>query len=388
MSSFKRECLRMLPGPTNVPLRVLQALSKPVIGHRGPEFHELYKRIIENVKYVFQTENDVFVLTCSGTGGVECAVSNIVGDGDKVIIPVQGVFSDRLRIAIERYGGVPVPIEINWRKGIVAEQVKTALDENPDAKAVAIVYNETSTGVTNRCLEEVGKICKERDKLFLVDAISILGGDDLPVDKWNIDICVTGSQKCLACPPGLALISVSERAWEVIKENKKKTYYFDLELCKDFLERKIETPFTPVLPLFYALDEALQIIREEGLERRIRRHKVCAKAMYSAIEAMKLKLFAEREFRSNTVVAVENPQNISDADIRRIMREKYGILIAGGMGKLHGTMFRIGVMGIVTEREVLTTVRCLEETLISLGYDLKPGTGVSAAIDIFEKEPY
>jgi len=305
-----------------------------------------------------------------------------------VIIPIQGVFSDRLRIAIERYGGIPIPIEVDWRRGVVTEQVKEALDKNPDAKAVAIVYNETSTGVTNRCLEEVGKICKERDKLFLVDAISILGGDYLPVDKWNIDICVTGSQKCLACPPGLALISVSKRAWEVIKENKKGTYYFDLELCKDFLERKMETPFTPVLPLFYALDEALQIIREEGLEKRIKRHKICADAMYSAIEAMKLKLFADKEFRSNTVVAVENPQNISDADIRRIMREKYRVLIAGGMGKLHGTMFRIGVMGIVTEREILTTIRCLEKTLISLGYDLKSGVGVSAAMNIFEREPY
>jgi aspartate aminotransferase-like enzyme len=375
----------MLPGPTNVPPRVMRAMLKPIINHRDVEFKDMYRRIIENSKYVFQTKNDIFVLSSSGTGGVECAIANVVSNGDKIIVPVNGVFSQRVKETVECFGGKPIEIPVEWGKAVTVEQIKKAMDKEKDIKAIAIVYNETSTGVTTRILNEVGKICKEKDVLFIVDAISILGGDYLPVDEWNIDICITGSQKCLMCPPGLALISVSEKAWSIIEKTTKNKYYFDLNKYREFQE-KFETPFTPVLPLFYALDEALQMIKEEGLEARFKRHRVCAQAFYEGIKALGLKLFAEESCRSNVVIAINNPDNISDKSIREIMREKYRIAIAGGMGKLKGTMFRVGVMGTVSRSEILFTLSALELTLAELGHKFKLGDAISAAKEVFSKE--
>ncbi|MEM3506955.1 MAG: alanine--glyoxylate aminotransferase family protein [Candidatus Bathyarchaeia archaeon] len=377
--------LIMLPGPTNVPPRVMRAMLKPIINHRDVEFREMYKRIIENSKYVFQTKSDIFVLSSSGTGGVECAIANIVSNGDKIIVPVNGVFSQRVKETIECFGGKPIEILVEWGKAVTVEQIKEAIEKEKDVRAVAIVYNETSTGVTTRILNEVGKICKENDILFIVDAISILGGDYLPVDDWNVDICIAGSQKCLMCPPGLALISVSEKAWSIIEKTTKKKYYFDLNKYREFQE-KYETPFTPVLPLFYALDEALQMIKEEGLEARFKRHRVCAQAFYEGIKALELKPFADESCRSNVVIAINNPSNISDKDIREIMRKKYKIAIAGGMGKLKGTMFRVGVMGTVSSSEILFTLSALELTLSELGYRLKLGDATLAAKEVFSKE--
>ncbi len=358
--------LIMLPGPTNVPDRVINAMTRPIINHRGPEFRELYDNLLEKLKYAFQTENDVFVLTSSGTGAVECAIGNIVSPGDKIAVPVNGVFSQRLKEKIEVFGGVPIEIPIEWGKAASPEQIAGAVAEQ-EVKAIAVVYNETSTGATMRGLDEVGKIAAEHDLLFIVDAISILGGDELPVDRWNIDICITGSQKCLACPPGLSMISVSDRAWEVIERTKSRTYYFNLLKIREFHERK-ETPFTPALPLWFALDEALSMLMEEGLEARIKRHERCARAFYGAIKELGLELFADERWLSNTVIAVKNPQGIADKDIRAIMREKYGVVIAGGMGKLKGAMFRIGNMGVVSEREVAATMSALRGALSELGY--------------------
>lgn len=358
--------LLMIPGPTNVPERVMRALAKPIISHRGPEFHEFYSGLIEKVRYTFQTKNDVFILTSSGTGGVECAISNVLSPGDGVLVPVNGVFSQRLKEKVEIVGAAPIEVPVEWRQAATAEQVAAAA-EGQELKAIAVVYNETSTGVTMRDLKEVGKIAREHDALFIVDAISILGGDELPVDDWGIDLCVTGSQKCLACPPGLALISVSKRAWRVIEEARSRAYYFELSKMREF-QKRLETPFTPTLSLFFALDEALTIIQEEGLKNRIERHRKCAKDFYEGIQGMGLKPFADGRWRSNTVIAVKNPPGIEDKRLRELMRERYGVVIAGGMGKLKGTMFRIGNMGIVSKREVSATIDALEGALKELGY--------------------
>jgi len=371
-------CLIMVPGPTNVPDRVMRAMIKPVISHRGPEFRALYRDIIENAKYLFQTEGDVFVLTASGTGGVECAISNVVNPGDKVVIPVFGLFSERMRDKIIRRGGEVTEISLSWGHAPKAEQIEQIVEEEKNIKAIAVVYNETSTGVTVRDLPKIGKIAKEKDILFIVDAISILGGEQLPVDKWNVDICVTGSQKCLACPPGLALISVSEKAWEEI-EKASRPFYFDLVSMKRFSERD-ETPFTPAVPLFFALDEALKMIREERLEKRFERHRICSEAFYDAVEAMGLNpLPATKESRSRTVIAVKKPPNVNNAEVRRIMRERHKVVIAGGAGKLKEEIFRIGSMGIISETEVILTVKALEDALIDSGFSIKAGAGVEAA---------
>ena len=376
--------LIMLPGPTNIPTRVANAMLRPMINHRGPEFRELHSRIIDNAKYVFGTKNDLFVLTASGTGGVECGVRNICSPGSKIIVPVNGVFSQRFREAVKLLGGDGVEIPVEWGNAVTIGQVEDALKKNSATTAVAIIYNETSTGVTTPDLKQIGEVCHKHGALFLVDAISIQGGVPLPVDEWAVDICITGSQKCLMTPPGLALISVSQKAWEVIR-NTPRSYYFDLQLCKQFWDENKETPYTPAVTLFFALDEALQMIREEGLEKRFKRHATCANAMYAAAEAMGLEVFARREVRSTTVLAIKYPGGIDDKTFRSTLNKKYRVVVAGGMGKTKGHLFRIGVMGSVSEFEILATATAVESALIEHGHKLKPGEGAAAARAVFAK---
>lgn len=356
--------LLMIPGPTNVPERVMQALAKPIINHRGPEFHEFYAGLIEKAKRIFQTKGDVFVLSCSGTGGVECALSNVISPGDEVLVPVNGVFSQRLKQKVERLGGGVVEVKAELGKAATPEQIEAAA-EGRKLRAIAVVYNETSTGATARGLKEVGEIARARGALFLVDAISILGGDELPVDEWGVDLCITGSQKCLACPPGLALVSVSERAWRVIEQAQRRAYYFDLLEMREF-QKRLETPFTPALPLYFALDAALELIEEEGLKARIRRHRECARAFYSGLEGLGLEPFAAKPWRSNTVISIKNPPGVEGRELRELMREKYGVVIAGGMGELKEKILRIGNMGIINQSLVSRTLEALKGALREL----------------------
>ncbi len=376
--------LIMLPGPTNIPTRVANAMLRPMINHRGTEFRELHSRIIDNAKYVFGTKNDLFVLTASGTGGVECGVRNICSPGSKIIVPVNGVFSQRFREAVKLLGGDGVEIPVEWGNAVTIGQVEDALKKNPTTTAVAIIYNETSTGVTTPGLKQIGEVCHKHGALFLVDAISIQGGVPLPVDEWGVDICITGSQKCLMTPPGLALVSVSQKAWDVIR-NTPRSYYFDLQLCKQFWEENKETPYTPAVTLFFALDEALQMIREEGLEKRFKRHATCANAMYAAVEAMGLEVYARKEVRSTTVLAIKYPGGIDDKTFRSTLNKKYRVVVAGGMGKTKGHLFRIGVMGSVSEFEILATATAVESVLIEQGHKLKPGEGAAATRAVFAK---
>jgi len=359
-------------------------MAKPVINHRGPEFRELYARILDNLRFVFETKGAVFVLTASGTGGIECAIRNILSNGDKVAVPVNGVFSGRLGRAVTAFGGKGIEIPIEWGTAITPAQVEDLFTKEKDIKAFAVVYNETSTGTTTRNLKEIGKICHDHGALFLVDAISILGGDELPVDDWGVDICVAGSQKCLMTPPGLVLLSVSERAWKVI-ERARRSYYFDLLEYREFL-KNYETPYTPAMTLFYALDEALIMIKEEGLRPRYNRHEICANALYEGLEALGFGIFAKPEFRSQTVVAAKYLTNMDDKKFRELLREQYHVVVAGGMGKLKGTMFRVGVMGMVSRFEILTTLSAIESTLVDLGQKLEYGAGARAARDIFAKQ--
>jgi aspartate aminotransferase-like enzyme len=375
--------LIMLPGPTNVPDQVMRAMLKPIINHRGPEFSALYESAIQNLKYVFQSKQDAFVLTSSGTGAVECAVGNVVNPGDKVVIPVFGAFSERLKEKVARHGGRPIEVPLKWGEAPRAEQIEQVTKKEKNAKAVAVVYNETSTGVTVRDLAAIGEVAEEKDLLLLVDAISILGGDTLPVDKWSIDLCVSGSQKCLACPPGLAVISVSEKAWRRIEKTSVRPYYFDLVLAREHGVRK-ETPFTPALPLFYALDEALRIIREEGLENRFKRHAQCAEAFYAAFEALNIRPYPSRGVRSNTVIALNVPSGVEGAKVRQIMKSRYKIEISGGIGRIKDLILRIGCMGIVSEAETVATIGALENALNNLNLKVKTGVGVEAARQVFQ----
>jgi len=372
----------MLPGPTNIPDRVTRAMTKPLISHRGPEFAALYDSITEGLKYTYQTKQDVFVLTSSGTGAVECSISNILNPGDKVVVPVFGLFSERIKEKVTLHGGQAVEVPVAWGDVPTAEQIAEAVEKEKGVKAIAVVYNETSTGATVRDLQKIGEIAKENDLILVVDAISILGGDHLPVDDWGVDICVTGSQKCLACPPGLATISVSEKAWETMRKTRARPYYFDLVRIREHHSRK-ETPFTPALHLYYALDEALKVIKEEGLENRFKRHATCAKAFYTALEAMRLKPYPKKEARSNTVIAINVPAGVDGAKVMEAMKERYKVVIAGGLGKITKLIFRVGCMGTVSEAEILTTVNAFENALADLKYPVKIGAGVEAARRVF-----
>ncbi|MEM3127810.1 MAG: alanine--glyoxylate aminotransferase family protein [Nitrososphaerales archaeon] len=364
---FPPNYLVMLPGPTNVPHRVMQAMTAPVINHRAEDFWKLHKKIQEKTKQVFQTENDVVVLTASGTGGVEASVVNLVRKGDKVIIPVNGEFSSRLADLIDILGGQTIRVKSPYGEIASFEEIKEAFEKNKDVKALYVVYNETSTGTRITWLDRAGDLSSKYGAYFVVDAVSNLGGDELPVDKWNVDICVTASQKALAAPPGLAPISVSARAKKFMTDNPPQTLYFNLPRYFKYYNDRVETPFTPSLPLYFAFDEALDIVIEEGMDARINRHKKCAEAFYDALTAMGFTLFAKSDAKSRTVIALNYRDGIDDKKFRTLIANNFKVLLAGGFGELKGKLFRIGSMGEVNKYHVMRTLSAISSALAIMG---------------------
>jgi aspartate aminotransferase-like enzyme len=363
---YPKRKLIMLPGPTNVPDRVMAAMIKPVINHRGETFTTLLKEVTEKSKQLFQTTESPLVLNASGTGGVEAAVWNIVRTGDKVLVPVFGEFSTRLAEAVELAGGVAIRVTSDYGTVPALDAIEDAARATPDLKAIYLVHNETSTGCAVPYVERLGRFASERGVFYVVDAISSLGGYAIPVDSWGVDVCVTGSQKCLAAPPGLALLSLSKKAKDFIRKSPPKVRYFDLARQLDFLSRG-ETPFTPAIPLYYALDEALDMLIEEGLERRVERHARHARTFYDSLGAMGLSAFADPRVRSNTVVAGLYPDGIDEKQFRKRMNEEHDIIIGAGFGALKSKMFRIGNMGEVNASHVNRTTAAMALTLTKFG---------------------
>ncbi|HZD36915.1 MAG TPA: alanine--glyoxylate aminotransferase family protein [Nitrososphaeraceae archaeon] len=361
------EYLVMLPGPTNVPDRVMNAMLSPIINHRSDDFRTLYRDVVDKTQRVFQTSNDVIVLTASGTGAVEASVINIVKKNDKIIIPVNGEFGGRLADLIENWGGSSIRINAKFGENPPLSQIEDAFETNKDTKALYAVYNETSTGTTLRYLEKLGEICSRYGSLFIVDAVSILGGDELPVDRWGIDVCVTATQKALAAPPGLAPISISPRAKKQMLESPPPTQYFNLKRYFKYFVESGETPFTPALPLLSAYQEALRIVLEEGLERRVERHKRCANAFYTGLSELGFTPFAHPEARSNVVIAFNYMPGIEDKTFRKMLGEHFRVLVAGGFGELKGKVFRIGSMGEVDRYHVVRTLSSIALTLKMMG---------------------
>jgi len=377
------ETLLMIPGPTKVAPRVLKAMSDAVMNHRSAEFAEILTEVNEMMSEIFQTENPSYTITGSGTAAMEAAVGNILNKGDKILNIVGGKFGERFLQIAEATGGAPVRLDVEWGTAVNPEDVKNILDEDDKIKAVTIVHNETSTGVASP-IEEVGKLVKDYNALYVVDTVSSLGGDDVSVDDYNIDICVTGSQKCLAAPPGMAAITVSDDAWNVIDEVGSNSYYLDIRKYKKYAGHKpSETPYTPSVSLMYAMREALNMVMEEGLEARIKRHQLAATATRNGIKAIGLELFADEEVSSTTVTAIKMPEGITDKDMRGTMRDKYGIVLAGGQDHLKGNVFRIGHMGNVNYRDLVVTMSALEMTLKGLGLDVCLGDGVAAVEEAY-----
>jgi aspartate aminotransferase-like enzyme len=367
------EYLVMLPGPTNVPNRVMNAMLAPIINHRSEDFRNLYKSIIEKTQKLFQTESDIVLLSSSGTGAVEASVVNLIKKGDKVVIPVNGEFSTRLADLIDSWGGQAIRIESSFGENPPYEKFEEVLDQHKDIKALYAVYNETSTGTTIRYMDKLGELCSRKDVFFIADSVSILGGDDLPVDKWNIDVCVTASQKAIAAPPGVSPISVSKKAKKYIQDNPPPILYFNLKRYFKYFEEHYETPFTPALPLCYAYDEALNLIFEEGLVERIERHKKCAEAFYEGLGAMGLTPFAKADARSNVVIAVNYLPNIDDKKFRDLLSNEFKVLVAGGFGNLKGKVFRIGSMGEVNKYHVVRTLSAIESAFKMMNIDVPSG---------------
>ena len=368
----------MLPGPTNVPNRVINAMLTPMINHRSDDFRKLYKDIVSKTQKVFETENDIVVLTTSGTGAVETSVVNLIKKDDVVIIPVNGEFSTRLADLIDNYGGKTIRINSPYGKNPPIEKIQEAFEKNSKVKALYVVYNETSTGTTLRYLSKLGDICKAHGAFFVVDAVSILGGDELPVDKWNVDICFTATQKALAAPPGIAPISISKEAKKYMIENPPASQYLNLKRYFKYYNDSFETPFTPAISLFYAYQEALNIILEEGIQNRIDRHRKCANAFYSGLEALGFTPFANANSRSNVVIAVNYLPGIDDKRFRELISSKFKVLLAGGFGELKGKVFRVGCMGEVSSYHVMRTLSAISSSMSILGVPpIKDGLSVA-----------
>jgi aspartate aminotransferase-like enzyme len=371
--------LLMIPGPTNVDSRVLRALSKPTISHTDAEFVETFRKALECLKKVFMTDSDVFVVAGSGTLALEMAVANILEQNDKVLNIVTGFFGEHFVKMSKAHGAIPRILEFPWGKSAKPEIVKEALKEG-DFKAVTVTHVETSTGVMNPIME-IGKIVKEESNAFyIVDAVCSLGGVEVRVDEWNIDVCASGSQKCIGVPPGLALLSASTRAVEFLEKRKTPVnlWYGDLRNWLPVMRDPSKYFATPAVNMICALAEALEIILNEGLEDRFRRHHIFAEALRAAVKALKLKLVADETCVADTVTAVYYPERIEDAAFRNEMKNR-GITVASTLGQLKGKGFRVGHMGNVNQNDILSTIAAIETTLRSLGHDVNLGAGVSAA---------
>ena len=369
----------MLPGPTNVPNRVMRAMLAPIINHRSDDFVELYTDTIEKTQQVFQTQNDVVALSCSGTGAVEAGVINLVKKDDKIIVPVNGEFSNRLAQLIANQGANIVKLQTPPGENATFDQVKEAFDNNKDVKAFYVVHNETSTGTMVNYLDRISDLTSRNDAFFIVDSVSLLGGAELPVDKWNIDVCMTGAQKAIAAPPGISPISVSPKAKKYMIENPPSTMYFNLARYFHYFEESKHTPFTPALPLLYAYREALSIILEEGLDNVFKRHKICSDALYSGLSAIGLTPFAKEEDRSISIVALNYLQGLEDKTFRDTLANKFKVLVAGGFGDLKGKVFRVGCMGEVSSYHVMRTISAISSTLAMMGYDTDSAAGLKTA---------
>jgi len=355
-----------IPGPTPCPDEVLQAMSRQMINHRGPEFSRILGDMTTKLKQLFQTKGDVLLLTAAGTGGLEAAIVNTLSPGDKVLSVSIGVFGDRFASIAEQFGADVIPLRFEWGKAADVDAIRRALQAEPTIKAVLVTHNETSTGVTND-LASINPVVKEFDKLLLVDAVSSLGSIELPVDDWQCDVTVTCSQKGWMIPPGLAMVSLSPEAWQAHANARMPRFYWDFTRAKNYLERG-QTPWTPAVSLVFALAVSLEMMLREGLPNIIARHARVGKATRDGIKSLGLSLFADERYASNTVTAVAVSDGLDIKKLRQILREEYQIVLAGGQQRLDGKIFRIGHLGWVTENDIEAVISALKVVLPQTGF--------------------
>jgi aspartate aminotransferase-like enzyme len=355
-----------VPGPTPCPEEVLQAMTRQMVNHRGPEFGQLLNDVTNKLKNLFQTKNDVLILTGSGTGGLEAAIVNTLSPGDTVLSVLIGVFGERFASIAGQFGAEVMPLRFDWGKAADPDAIRQILKKEPHVKAVLVTHNETSTGVTND-LAAISSVVKEYDKLLVVDAISSLGSIELPVDDWHCDVTITGSQKGWMVPPGLAMVSVSQEAWQAQAKAKMPRFYWDFSRAKNYLERG-QTPWTPAVSIVYALSVSLDMMLKEGLANIIARHARVGKAARDGVKSLGLPLFADERYASNTVTAVSTSDGLEFKKMRQLLKDEHGVVVSGGQQKLDGKIFRIGHLGWVSEDDIEAVISALKVVLPQAGF--------------------
>ena len=369
----------MTPGPAPVPEDVLLELARPVIHHRSSEAKEVITEVTAGLKSVFQTKNDVMILTASGTGAMEAAAVNTVAPGGKAIVLNAGYFAQRWGKVCKAYGINVVSLDTEWGQPADPEQVANALKAHPDAACVMGTLSETSTG-TGHPVEAIGRVVAKSSAVYAVDGISGVGAMECRTDAWGVDILCVGSQKALMLPPGLAFIAVSPKAWAKIDAFESKSFYFNLKTARD-KAKEFDTPFTPAHTLILALRAALRRIEAEGIDNVWARHKRMSEACQAGVQALGLELFSSRPAEGLTAFNI--PAGLKDADIRKGLFDRFGITVVGGQDKLKGKIIRVGHMGYMDELDVISGLAALEMVLNDLGFEVEPGRGVTAAQQVF-----
>jgi alanine-glyoxylate transaminase/serine-glyoxylate transaminase/serine-pyruvate transaminase len=376
----------MGPGPSDADPRLLRAMATPLIGHLDPEFIVIMDETKELLRYLFQTENELTIpISGTGSAGMETCFCNLLEPDDEVIVCVNGVFGQRMCDVADRCGAKVIRVEAHWGEIIQPDKVAEALSQSR-AKVVAIVHAETSTGVLQP-LEEIASLAHEHGALFLVDAVTSLGGVPVEVDKWGIDACYSGTQKCISCPPGLAPVTFNQMAMNVLNDRKTKvqSWYLDLTMIGKYWGSDRAYHHTAPITMNYALREALRFIHEEGLEARFSRHERNSRALIAGLKAMGVHPLVPLEHRLASLNAVRIPDGVNDAEVRRRLLQEMGIEIGGGLGELKGQIWRIGLMGYSSQRRnVLLLLAALECILTDEGLSISSGSGVQAANEILE----
>ena len=357
-----------IPGPTPIPPAVAEAMARPMINHRGPEFAAMVARITTQLQHFFQTTQPVLCFPSSGSGAMEAAIVNSFSPGDAVLSVTCGAFGNRLAKIAETFGLRVTRHEVEWGRAAEPAAVAEAMRAIPDLRGVLLTHNETSTGVTND-IQALAQVIRGRsgDTLILVDAVSSLGCVDLRMDEWDLDVVFTGSQKGWMVPPGLAMIAASERAWEATERATLPRFYWDFRMTRKSLE-KGQTPYTPPVSIYYGLDVSLPMMRAEGREAIFARHAAAGALVRGRAQAMGLELFADPAFASNTVTAIRVPESVDAKALTKALREDEGVVIAGGQEHLEGKIIRIGHLGYFTEADLTACMDALERRLTALGY--------------------
>ena len=356
-----------LPGPTEVPEDIANIGSKPMINHRGAEMAELMEKLSDDLKICFGTNNEVHILTSSGTGGLEAAVVNHISANDEVLVVTIGVFGNRFLQLVEMVGAKPTVLKYDFGQAADVNDVEDALNANPNIRFLVMTHNETSTGTTNYQIEQIAKVAKAKGCLTIVDAVSSLTATPVEVDSWGLDVVVSGSQKGWMMAPGLAFISLSEEAWDVQKTCKTPRFYFDLLKSRESLQ-KGQTPWTPAVSLFYQLELSLDKLKSEGMDNVIARHATCAEKARNGIKDLGFELLAQKGYESNSVTAIKAPEGLDVSALLKTASEEFDTAFAGGQGSLGGKIFRFGHLGFVTEEDIANGLDVLTKSLESIGF--------------------